>query len=116
MNPGGSTYCAVASLALADELSHLSDRTLDWLVHRQTNPNPHLFLPEADSDEEDNDVDDQAMTDAALKAASMAGQQGRAHKEVDSCYSFWIGAAIKVRARCSRCVARTNRNAEDPEA
>jgi prenyltransferase beta subunit len=116
MNPGGCTYCAVASLALANELSQLSDRALDWLVHRQTNPNPHLFLPEADSDEEDSDVDDQAMTDAAFKAASMAGQQGRAHKEVDSCYSFWIGAAIKARDVFSRCLARTDGNTEDPEA
>lgn len=33
---------------------------------------------------------------AALKAASIAGFQGRAHKDPDACYSWWIKASLEV--------------------
>ncbi|XP_054159504.1 geranylgeranyl transferase type-1 subunit beta-like [Oppia nitens] len=62
---GGSTYCALASLSLMDELSQLSAKQLSsltrWCLFRQAN-----------------------------------GFQGRPNKDPDTCYSFWVGAALKL--------------------
>ncbi|XP_018320681.1 geranylgeranyl transferase type-1 subunit beta [Agrilus planipennis] len=62
---GGSTYCAIATLALCKRLNSLSRRQLDgiirWLVFRQ-----------------------------------QSGFQGRPNKPVDTCYSFWVGGALKI--------------------
>ncbi|PIC47258.1 hypothetical protein B9Z55_006672 [Caenorhabditis nigoni] len=65
---GGSTFCAVASLALANRLwteEVLSRRDIDrlirWAIQKQ-----HV------------------------------GFHGRAHKPDDSCYAFWIGATLKI--------------------
>eukprot|EP00455_Lapot_gusevi_P006423 TRINITY_DN1274_c0_g1_i2.p1 TRINITY_DN1274_c0_g1~~TRINITY_DN1274_c0_g1_i2.p1 ORF type:complete len:373 (-),score=74.92 TRINITY_DN1274_c0_g1_i2:15-1079(-) len=60
---GGSTYCAVACLALANQLDKLRDRELliRWLLYRQG-----------------------------------SGYTGRPHKPPDSCYSFWLGASLKL--------------------
>jgi hypothetical protein len=69
-------------------------------------------MPEVDSEDE-AETDDESALQAAKKAASMAGEQGRAHKDVDSCYSFWIGAAIKVRQGDSTPLAD---HAADPRA
>jgi prenyltransferase beta subunit len=52
-------------------------------------------MPEVGSEDEE-ETEGESKLQAAKRAASMAGEQGRAHKDVDSCYSFWIGAAIKV--------------------
>ena len=69
--PGGSTFCAVASLVLMDRLhSTLSDKQIAklirWCVMRQ-----------------------------------QSGFQGRPNKPADTCYSFWVGATLKV--RCLHC-------------
>ena len=62
---GGTTFCAVAALALSDQLDLLSESTKEkmkrWLLFRQEN-----------------------------------GFNGRPNKPVDTCYSFWIGAALKI--------------------
>lgn len=60
---GGSTYCAVAALALMGRLDRIRDRRalLRWCVRSQGR-----------------------------------GYMGRPHKDPDSCYSFWIGAAIAI--------------------
>lgn len=62
---GGSSYCAIATLVLTNQLHRLSDRQLKgltrWLLNRQED-----------------------------------GFQGRPHKPVDTCYSFWVGAALKM--------------------
>lgn len=65
---GGSTYCAVAALSLANRLwdgSVLStkevDRLVKWAVWKQDR-----------------------------------GFHGRAHKPDDSCYAFWIGATLEI--------------------
>lgn len=62
---GGSTYCAIASLALMDRLTELDDSSLNtlisWCLHRQ-----------------------------------VGGFNGRTNKEADSCYSFWVGATLKI--------------------
>lgn len=65
--PGGSTYCALASLVLmnrlettftADELEKIKR----WCICRQK-----------------------------------SGFNGRPNKPVDTCYSFWVGASLEVR-------------------
>lgn len=62
---GGTTFCAVASLYLSDQMSLLSEKQLEkmkrWLLFRQD-----------------------------------GGFQGRPNKPIDTCYSFWIGAALKI--------------------
>lgn len=59
---GGSTYCAVASLALMGNVEIIDKRRLiKWCLERQ-----------------------------------VTGFQGRANKDCDTCYSFWIGSALKV--------------------
>uniref|UniRef100_A0A6B2L8R2 Geranylgeranyl transferase type-1 subunit beta n=1 Tax=Arcella intermedia TaxID=1963864 RepID=A0A6B2L8R2_9EUKA len=60
---GGSTYCALASLALMgrlDELPH-KDKLTKWLIFRQEQ-----------------------------------GFNGRPNKIQDTCYSFWVGASLKI--------------------
>lgn len=62
---GGSSYCAVATLVLLNQLHKLNDHQLQglirWLINRQED-----------------------------------GFQGRPNKPVDTCYSFWVGAALKM--------------------
>ncbi|XP_026749937.1 geranylgeranyl transferase type-1 subunit beta [Galleria mellonella] len=62
---GGTTYCALATLALSDQLDKLSQEQVEglkrWLVFRQVD-----------------------------------GFQGRPNKPVDTCYSFWVGASLKI--------------------
>lgn len=60
---GGSTYCAVASLALMRKLDRIryKHRLVQWCMDRQGQ-----------------------------------GFQGRPAKPPDTCYSFWIGAAMKL--------------------
>ena len=63
---GGSTFCAVASLALMGRLDSAFTPTerrglARWCLHRQ-----------------------------------QAGFQGRPNKPADTCYSFWIGASLEV--------------------
>ena len=70
--PGGSTFCAVASLRLMGRLEEtLSERELDrirrWCIMRQ-----------------------------------QTGFHGRPNKPVDTCYSFWVGATLEVRCAAPR--------------
>ncbi|XP_065836516.1 geranylgeranyl transferase type-1 subunit beta-like isoform X2 [Oscarella lobularis] len=63
---GGSTFCAIASLALMNRLeSAFDERQLEglkkWCLNRQ-----------------------------------QSGFNGRPNKPVDTCYSFWIGASLKL--------------------
>nr|CAD7425644.1 unnamed protein product [Timema monikensis] len=63
---GGTTFCAVATLVLMDQLeTTLTKQQLDglrrWAIFRQ-----------------------------------VSGFQGRPNKPVDTCYSFWIGATLKL--------------------
>ena len=64
--PGGSTFCALASLVLMNQLdSSLVADELEqikrWCLFRQK-----------------------------------SGFQGRPNKPVDTCYSFWVGASLEV--------------------
>lgn len=62
---GGTTFCAIATLSLSNQLDKLSTQQTDglkrWLVNRQVD-----------------------------------GFQGRPNKPVDTCYSFWMGATLKM--------------------
>jgi geranylgeranyl transferase type-1 subunit beta len=63
---GGSTYCAVASLVLMNQLDQVMDDKwksdlIYWCVHRQ-----------------------------------VRGMQGRPNKKEDTCYSFWIGGTLRL--------------------
>ncbi|RWS13653.1 geranylgeranyl transferase type-1 subunit beta-like protein [Dinothrombium tinctorium] len=63
---GGSTYCAVASLSLMDKLNFALDKSEIKSIIRW----------------------------CVMKQVS--GFQGRPNKEPDTCYSFWIGATLKI--------------------
>lgn len=62
---GGTTFCALATLSLTNQLDKLSEEQIEgikrWLINRQID-----------------------------------GFQGRPNKPVDTCYSFWVGASLKI--------------------
>lgn len=62
---GGTTFCALASLSLMNQMHKLSETQVEglkrWLMYRQVD-----------------------------------GFQGRPNKPVDTCYSFWVGASLKI--------------------
>ncbi|XP_045512659.1 geranylgeranyl transferase type-1 subunit beta isoform X2 [Pieris brassicae] len=62
---GGTTFCALATLSLTNQLDQLSEAQIEglkrWLLLRQID-----------------------------------GFQGRPNKPVDTCYSFWVGASLKI--------------------
>ncbi|XP_026326081.1 geranylgeranyl transferase type-1 subunit beta [Hyposmocoma kahamanoa] len=62
---GGTTFCALATLSLTNQLDKLSIEQVEglkrWLLFRQVD-----------------------------------GFQGRPNKPVDTCYSFWVGASLKI--------------------
>ncbi|KAF9823837.1 hypothetical protein SFRURICE_013374 [Spodoptera frugiperda] len=62
---GGTTFCALATLSLTNQLHKLSEEQVEglkrWLLFRQVD-----------------------------------GFQGRPNKPVDTCYSFWVGASLKI--------------------
>lgn len=66
---GGTTYCAIAALCLTDQLNILSHKEVEKVKR-------WLVLRQ--------DVQDGG------------GFNGRPNKPVDTCYSFWIGAALKI--------------------
>lgn len=76
---GGTTFCAVASLYLSDQMNLLSEKQLEkmkrWLLFRQD-----------------------------------GGFQGRPNKPIDTCYSFWIGAALKIIEAFELSNFKDNRN------
>lgn len=75
---GGSTYCAIATLSLINQLDRLGPRRLDglrrWLIMRQ-----------------------------------ISGFQGRPNKPEDTCYSFWIGASLKLLGILDKTDKRSNK-------
>lgn len=62
---GGTTFCALATLSLANQLDKLTEDQIEglkrWLIFRQ-----------------------------------VEGFQGRPNKPDDTCYSFWVGASLKI--------------------
>jgi geranylgeranyl transferase type-1 subunit beta len=103
--PGGTSYCAIASLHLAGRLQSLprSERTLDWLVHRQVPLEAHMLDGEDVSSESDPEGD-AFLRDLVDGKREVVGCQGRPEKLPDACYSFWVGGSIEV-GPLMRCVA-----------
>lgn len=66
---GGTTYCAIAALSLSDQLGILSRKEIEKIKR-------WLVFRQ---DTEDG-----------------GGFNGRPNKRVDTCYSFWIGATLKI--------------------
>jgi geranylgeranyl transferase type-1 subunit beta len=92
---GGTTYCSIASLHLASRLSLLDPSpTLRWLVMRQVPPRTELEEEDTESDDRSPPAEDLF---AGGKIMGIAGVQGRVNKDPDSCYSFWVGASLKVK-------------------
>ena len=91
---GGSTYCAVAALALLGRLSALGGRDAR---------EGHLSPPRAgDSSRRARLARWLLLRQAGLNDEGCqslgwrGGYRGRAGKEPDSCYSFWIGASLHI--------------------
>jgi len=74
---GGSTYCALASLALMGRLDDFPnrDKLLKWLIYRQ-----------------------------------QLGFNGRPNKLQDTCYSFWVGASIRLLGHYDLVMEKHTRN------
>lgn len=85
---GGSTYCAVASLALMGRLGDLGF--------------PARGLAEAAGYQKANGAEKPALTEQAtgllhwLVQRQVSGFQGRINKDQDSCYSWWIGSSLQM--------------------
>lgn len=92
MDLGGTTYCSIASYALASRLPALPHQsaTIRWLVGRQTAPAPCGY---------DTDESDTVEIQASRVTRPVAGFQGRIGKDPDACYSFWCKASLRVRFR-----------------
>lgn len=90
---GGSTYCVVASYALAERVEELKRdaRLLGWLVDRQQGVDDMEGEQAAQDEDEDEDVDGTPATSALPGSFN-----GRINKPGDSCYSFWCGASLDV--------------------
>ncbi|EPQ26672.1 uncharacterized protein PFL1_05652 [Pseudozyma flocculosa PF-1] len=91
---GGSTYCAVAALALANRLDELDE------VDESAAP------PTASSSGSSAATDSTSTAGGGRRAElerwllsrqqSGTGFNGRLEKPVDTCYSFWCGAALQI--------------------
>ena len=68
------------------------NRTLDWLLHRLVS----LRASVLDPGEYEDDAGLQFLADLENGREKVAGFQGRPEKDPDVCYSFWIGASIRV--------------------
>jgi len=88
---GGSTYCAVASLALMERISDLGfprrgiSEAAGYVNAMENSSGTHETLgPQA-----------QGLLHW-LTQRQVSGFQGRINKDQDSCYSWWIGASLQM--------------------
>ncbi|KAI8454684.1 terpenoid cyclases/protein prenyltransferase alpha-alpha toroid [Phakopsora pachyrhizi] len=94
---GGTTYCALASLALLKQLeSGLDDDeanvTFRWLSDRQAE-----YSETVDGKESEDEVNcPDSLEEKECVPSLIAGFQGRIGKPLDTCYSFWCMAAMSV--------------------
>lgn len=102
----GYTYCGIASLKLINRLSESPDSlslggiinvpsTIHWLVSRQ--------IGSASEEEEENEehalpvkLQGFYIDEPAHEEAQFVGMNGRCNKRADTCYAFWVGAALEV--------------------
>ncbi|KAF8863348.1 terpenoid cyclases/Protein prenyltransferase [Acephala macrosclerotiorum] len=102
----GYTYCAIASLKLVHRLSESKDSepisgltnvssTIRWLVSRQMGYT-------AEEDEEEEEPTPQVKLqgvyteEEAPQDEQFVGFNGRCNKRADTCYAFWVGAALNM--------------------
>lgn len=80
---GGSTYCSIATLVLTGFLDHLphKDKLTRWLLERQITGFQGSPFPTIDD---------------FFFGLTAHGCAGRVNKDADTCYSFWIGASLKM--------------------
>jgi geranylgeranyl transferase type-1 subunit beta len=91
ISSGGYTYCAISSLVMVDaKEGDVYDRQslLKFLTSRQIN------LLEIE-DDASNDVSESSYIDD-MSQLICVGFNGRCNKVADTCYSWWIGATLKV--------------------
>lgn len=88
---GGSTYCAVASLALMERLSDLGfppgrglKEAAGYVSAVKGDDDPHVLTTQA-----------QGLLHW-LTQRQVSGFQGRINKDQDSCYSWWIGSSLQM--------------------
>lgn len=115
--PAGYAYCAIAALSLLDrplenstaahpsKILHSGIRDmpglLHWLASRQfVHLDPGSSLAQVDEQEEDpadpaNFVLPRRLADLSLpEHARHVGCNGRCNKVADTCYTWWVGAAL----------------------
>ncbi|TQS35698.1 hypothetical protein Golomagni_03872 [Golovinomyces magnicellulatus] len=113
----GYTYCAIASLSFLNRLPSLTENpanrmsgilnvsdTLRWLVSRQVAC--QIFHKEEEEDDKDEETvcessrlsQDQVNLDYEInqKVDDFIGFNGRCNKRVDTCYTFWVTASLKL--------------------
>ncbi|OQV15238.1 Geranylgeranyl transferase type-1 subunit beta [Hypsibius exemplaris] len=91
---GGSTYCAVASLKLIS--SFLQQQPLALPSKRGAN---HILLDLFETQNQREACSGGGLRDALIRWCVFrqgGGFAGRANKPEDSCYSFWVGATLKL--------------------
>lgn len=117
---GGSTYCAVATLALllgprvavapgATPLGSIDggDGGIDdwgidlpsllrWLSHRQSVPSS----PPPSAADSSTTTSAAAHVLPSSPSLISAGMCGRSNKDPDACYGYWIGATLAILQRC----------------
>ena len=101
---GGTTFCAVAALAIiitwrntqneSGCVEYMSDyinvaRLQEWCIHRQ-----HTLRLDDEDEEEEEDDDETSNKPREPKQPQFSGYSGRTNKPADVCYSHWIGALL----------------------
>jgi geranylgeranyl transferase type-1 subunit beta len=80
---GGATYCALATLKLVGLLTPKSENGDKFVA----------LLP-----------GDKSLIGWCLRRQTETGGfQGRANKEADSCYAFWVGGSLQMLGRYNLC-------------
>ncbi|KAN0062761.1 geranylgeranyl transferase type-1 subunit beta [Thecaphora frezii] len=83
---GGSTYCAVAALALAQRLDVLDEDAMG------TSDRDRNATPRVGGSDRRRELERWLLN----RQQRGSGFNGRLEKPVDTCYSFWCGAALEI--------------------
>ena len=98
---GGYVYCAVCALSILDRVGEGvrdMDALIGWLARRQ------LPVRARDGGDDGEEGGEEGPEDVGIEyPREGVGFNGRCNKVVDSCYSWWICATLKVRRRRRAC-------------
>ncbi|KAF4637117.1 hypothetical protein G7Y89_g955 [Cudoniella acicularis] len=117
----GYTYCALASLSILNRLPNSQpggplpgimniDAAIRWLVSRQVGYQEEEDEEEEEEEEGGGELPMKEQRDAlagvykdspfvpglSLEKDEFVGFNGRCNKNVDTCYTFWVGAALDM--------------------